>query len=579
MRGRLPTPTLFACLCGAASLLVAVWAAAAGLTHYATAIAGLVVLSATAGVVAVRGSDRAASLLLVAGCYGGILYSTTVLGVGSSVHLLTIPIALMCTALFRLRRTSALLATVVVPVGLLALVHVGGIGEQPSASLDPKMLSRLSTFVEFFAFTAALTVAALLVAADGDTVRAYAAANTATAIAAEQHSEELLQTRRRLRVTSEKLEVANAAMVRSARLTALGQLAGGLAHDFNNMLMAVQHFVTFARESMPAGSEALEDLDQAERATARATRLSRQLLQFSRQEPAVVRAIDCNDLVSELEEMLRRAVGSGIVIDVQLEPELPKIRANAAELEQVLVNLVINARDAIDGPGRIQIATRSRGGRVEIEVSDDGEGMPAEVRERAFEPFFTTKARDEGTGLGLSTCYAVVTGGGGDIDLQSEPGVGTTFRLSWPAVDAEASDWAAERRRNTVRRCSGGVVLLAEDDEVLRLTARRVLERAGFVVLAASSGIEALKVAESRPPDVLLTDIIMPGMSGTQLAASLRRSYPDLRVVFMTGCDVTELATGSGWSGEEPVMQKPVTPAQLVNGVCEVLEPGLSQAL
>ena len=374
---------------------------------------------------------------------------------------------------------------------------------------------------------------------------------------------------------------------RKARLEAIGQLAGGIAHDINNVLTAIGGFATLTLEDLDAGQpvdrEAIETIAAG---AARTGALTRQLLAFARRDVRPAETIHLGDVVRSVEPMLRGLIGEHITLETQTTGD-GHVRVAASHVEQIVVNLVVNARDAMPSGGRIRIDVSSVGmnepeviGRhidvapgayVALSVTDDGTGMPPEVAERVFDPFFTTKGPDEGTGLGLATVHGIVTGAGGTIWVYSEPGVGTTFRILLPEVDA-----APVAVGPPVDDPARGeeTVLLVEDEDVVRSLACRVLERAGFAVLAVGDPEEALELAATHPGrvDLLLTDVIMPRIQGPELAERIAAVRPGLRVLFTSGYT----AGGAGVTAAIPTdarfIDKPFTPSGLVAAVRAALD-------
>jgi CheY-like chemotaxis protein len=332
-------------------------------------------------------------------------------------------------------------------------------------------------------------------------------------------------------------------------LEAIGTLAGGVAHDFNNMLTSIIGFSHLLLQELESDSPLREFVDEIRKAADRAASLTRQLLTFSRRQVLNPVVLDLNSVVQNLSGMFRRLIGEDIVFEIVLGTKLGCVKIDPGQIEQAIVNLVINARDAMPRGGRLTIATSNAAipaeagqppqapdGCVVLAVSDTGTGMDADTRARIFEPFFTTKPIGKGTGLGLSTVYGLVQQSGGDISVSSEPGRGTTFRISLPRTEEQASEAAA---RSTEKHAGNGseVVLLVDDEEAVRSLARRILKSKGYKVLEAGSGDDALERARKHPGriDLLLTDVVMPGRSGPEIAQVLSRERPDLKVLYVSG--------------------------------------------
>jgi len=341
------------------------------------------------------------------------------------------------------------------------------------------------------------------------------------------------------------------AQVRHAqKMDAVGQLAGGVAHDFNNLLTVVTGYAGIVLSDLTPDSPIRADVAEILAASDRAGELTRHLLAFSRQQILRPRVIDLNPLVASMELMLRRVLTPDIELVIRLDPSLSTVNADPAQMEQVLMNLILNARDAMPNGGTIAIETHdaklrasvqgsiddAQGDYATLSVTDNGRGMTSEVQARIFEPFFTTKARGEGNGLGLSTAHGIVTQSGGRITVISKPDSGTTVTVwlprmkSRPDIAEKAADVAADVR-------GGETILLVEDDPAVRVTTKRLLERAGYTVLAASDGREGLEIQSSHPHgiDLLLSDMVMPGMNGRELVSLIHEREPDLPVLLMSG--------------------------------------------
>ncbi len=329
-------------------------------------------------------------------------------------------------------------------------------------------------------------------------------------------------------ITAERAQQAKAA--HQDRLALIGQLAGGIAHDFNNLLFIILNYAGMLEESLTS-PESQEDIQMISQAATSATDLVRQLLAFSRREAVKPKVVDVARLVTNMKKMLQRSIGPTIDIVVDAAPSGHHVLIDPSQLEQIVMNLVVNARDAISGRGRIIVRVAAAGRCVAIEVSDTGCGMSPEVAARVFEPYFTTKALGKGTGLGLATVHGIVQHVGGEISVVSELGRGTTFRVELPQTDL-APEHVSEHTTGPVAR---GRVLLVDDDDQLRRLTERMLRRSGYHVVTASCGPDALAAARRETFDILLADMVMPGMSGRDLAREILQDHPQVRVVFMSG--------------------------------------------
>jgi PAS domain S-box-containing protein len=385
---------------------------------------------------------------------------------------------------------------------------------------------------------------------------------------------------------AEALRRAQDQLQQAQRLDSVGRLAGGVAHDFNNLLGVIIGHCERARERAVGDRELEPRLEQVLSAAHRAAELTRQLLAFSRRQVLQPRVLSLNAEVSEMEKMLRRLIGEDVALVVRLDPELGSVRADPSQVAQVLMNLAVNARDAMPEGGTLTIETRNAeldeafardhppvapGRYVELRVTDDGAGMDEAVRRHVFEPFFTTKPDGMGFGLGLATVYGIVKQSGGYVWLDSSPGIGTTFTIHLPLVEGQAP----RPQPSTAPLPLGGreTVLVVEDQDGLRDLIAEMLEDAGYDVLTACDGQAALSTSQaaSRPIDLLVTDVVMPGMSGIELARRLRDACPRLRVLLMSGyaSGVVD-ARGEPWSGPS-VLEKPFTRTALLERVRQAL--------
>ncbi len=357
-------------------------------------------------------------------------------------------------------------------------------------------------------------------------------------------------------------------LAQAQRLESVGQLAGGVAHDFNNLLSVILSCVTFAREELDEASPVLEDVDEIGRAAERAAALTRQLLMFSRREVVHPEVLDLGALVLDLESLLSRSLGELVALEIACEEPLPPVLADRSRLEQVLVNLAVNARDAMPQGGALRISVGRAGEDVEVRVADEGTGMDPVIADRAFEPFFTTKAAGDGTGLGLATVHGIITDSGGQIAIDSAPGDGTVVHFTLPAAREELT--VAPKRAPAEHAAAGSArVLVVEDQDPVRRQAVRILERHGYEVRQAAGGDAAL--ADWEPVDVLVTDVVMPGMTGHELAQRATELAPGLPVVFMSGHTEDVVLLDGAREREIVFVQKPFTRDTLLDAVAQAL--------
>jgi PAS domain S-box-containing protein len=373
----------------------------------------------------------------------------------------------------------------------------------------------------------------------------------------------------------------------SQKMEAIGQLAGGIAHDFNNLLTTVLGYSDMALRQLPEKDPVRSEIEEIQKAGERAANLTRQLLAFSRKQVFEPKVIDVNGLIGNSSRMLARLVGEHVRLVTQLEPSLGSVRADPGQLEQVIVNLVVNARDAMPEGGTLTIRTRNAdvdagsarrhfgigpGRYVVLSVSDTGQGFDAETQKRVFEPFFTTKEKSRGTGLGLATVYGIVSQSGGQIFVSSEPGRGAMFAVYLPREGAAVL--ASGPASPVALRQGSETILLVEDEEAVRNLTRRLLESNGYTVLPAASAEQALEVAESHDGrlDMLLTDVIMPGLSGPELSRQLLGQRPDMRVLYVSGYPDETMASEGILDPGASFLQKPFTPDTLARKVREVLD-------
>jgi PAS domain S-box-containing protein len=377
------------------------------------------------------------------------------------------------------------------------------------------------------------------------------------------------------------------------RLESLGQLAGGVAHDFNNILAVITNYTELLAETMespapgPADlAAARKDLEQVSRAAERATRLTKQLLAFGRRDITQAQVLSLNHVIGDVEPMLRRTLGEHIHLITSLDRQLRPVYADPGQIEQILVNLAVNARDAMPSGGTLSIDTSNAeldpdditttdlqpGRYVRLRVSDTGSGMPPEVIERAFEPFYTTKPKGSGTGLGLATVYGIATAAAGNVHLYSEAGIGTTVTVVLPAVEAPldaGTTTAVPDRTAATDTPATETILLVEDEDALRQVAARILTRAGYHVLAATGGAQAIHIAQTHPGsiDLMLTDVIMPKMMGNEVAEHVQAIRPDLPVLYMSGYAEPVLTENGTLPDGVTIIEKPFTGRELLRCV------------
>lgn len=378
------------------------------------------------------------------------------------------------------------------------------------------------------------------------------------------------------------------------KMEAIGRLAGGVAHDFNNLLTVIFASGEFVQDELEPGSNAAEDMEQLLEAAQRASELTRQLLAFSRRQPMEPKVLNPNGVLVEVQRMLRRLLGEDIELETQLTPTLGNVRIDPGAFEQVIVNMAVNARDAMPHGGRLTLSTMNieqneprpvsmsarmpAGPYVQIEVADSGIGMTADLLEVIFEPFFTTKELGKGTGLGLSTCYGIVQQAGGYIHLESKPEQGTTFRIYLPRVPLAAEP------QNLINRPAvlGGseTVLLVEDEDQVRRLVARTLSVQGYNVLEARDAGQGLREAEAldAPIDILVTDVVMRDMDGLQLAERLSASYPSMRVLYISGYTPAEIANRGNLDPSATILSKPFRSEDLLRTVRAVLDASADRA-
>jgi signal transduction histidine kinase/ActR/RegA family two-component response regulator len=370
------------------------------------------------------------------------------------------------------------------------------------------------------------------------------------------------------------------------RMESVGRLAGGIAHDFNNLLTAILGYGELILGRIDEHDPLHGSVLEIRKAADRGALLIRQLLAFSRRQAARTSAVDLNEIITDQIDMLKRVVGEDVRFELNLEQGLAPVEADRSQMQQVIVNLAVNARDAMPRGGVLTIETRtakdpgllSRGECVVLRVADTGTGMDDETRARIFEPFFTTKEVGKGTGLGLSIVYGIVTQSGGEISVRSRPAEGTQFEIRFPRAAAEVPS-APEVKPEGIAPAHGETILLVEDDELVYRLVRQLLAGMDYHVLEAGSARQALEVSEqhSGPIDLLLTDVVMPQMSGTELAERLRMSRPKLKTLFMSGYSSDAVLPRAHMETNASFIGKPFTHEQLSKAIREALDAGAKQ--
>jgi len=376
-------------------------------------------------------------------------------------------------------------------------------------------------------------------------------------------------------------------VLQSQKMEAVGRLAGGVAHDFNNLLTVITSYSDLLLEDLAPGDAKRDDLEQVRKAADGAAALTRQLLAFSRQQVVEPRVVSLNTVVEGLQKILRRVIGEDIEVTIALAPDLESVRADVGQLEQVLMNLVVNARDAMPTGGRLTVETanvehdpeyaRDREAAAVrrfamLAVTDTGCGMDEATKARIFEPFFTTKETGKGTGLGLATVYGIVKQAGGFIWVYSEPGQGTSFKIYLPAVDATAERTTAAATTPAPRGTE--TVLLVEDAAAVRAVTKQMLERQGYTVLEAPDGEAGLRLAQRHRGVIhlLLTDVVMPRVGGRELAEQLARLRPDVKVLYASGYTDDSVVRHGILESGTAYLQKPFSPESLARKVRDVLD-------
>jgi signal transduction histidine kinase/CheY-like chemotaxis protein len=377
-------------------------------------------------------------------------------------------------------------------------------------------------------------------------------------------------------------------LIQSQRLEAIGRLSGGIAHDFNNLMTAVVGYSDLLTMKLVHDSDICKDIEQIKKAGQSAASLSRQLLAFSRKQILQPRVVDLNHIVDDIDKVLQRVIGEDISLITVLEPQLGYISVDPGQMEQVIMNIAVNARDAMPNGGKLTIETGNvyqderyaqkylgfqPGSYVMLAMTDTGTGMDEETKSHIFEPFFTTKEEGKGTGLGMSTVYGIVRQSNGHIFVYTEPGRGTTFKIYLPRIEGNAEP--EEKEELAVKVLNGTETLLVvEDNDSVRNLARKVLGDYGYTILEAEDGESALKLSEAHEGSIhlMLVDIVMPGISARDLVGRLKTFRPQMKVLYMSGYTENAIVHQGILTPGTPFLQKPFTPVGLVSKVREVLD-------
>jgi len=371
-------------------------------------------------------------------------------------------------------------------------------------------------------------------------------------------------------------------------MEAIGQLAAGVAHDFNNLLTVINGYSELLLDDVGDRADLREPLEEIWKAGERAASLTRQLLAFSRQQVLAPKILDVNEVIYDTEKMLRRLIGEDVELTTVLQHPLGSIKADRGQLEQVLLNLAVNARDAMPHGGQLTIETRdlvltddfaasrpgmAPGRHLALAVTDSGVGMSEEVKRHLFEPFFTTKDPGKGTGLGLAVVHGFVKQSGGCVEVRSEPGAGTGFTIYLPLVDARGGSGASVAEASLGHTRGTETILLVEDDDAVRALTKRVLQRCGYTVLEASRGTDGVRLAAAQrtPIHLLITDVVMPGIPGPMVAEQIRNLHPETKVLYVSGHTNDHVVRTGVLHDAVHFVQKPFAPEAIAHKVREIL--------
>ena len=391
--------------------------------------------------------------------------------------------------------------------------------------------------------------------------------------------------------TEEALHHSEEQLHHAQKMEAIGRLAGGVAHDFNNILTVISGYATMLARKLDNNPALRHEAEEIQDAIDRAAALTRQLLALGRKQPLKPRVLNLNGVIGGIEKMVRRLIGEDVELRMELDPAAGRVLADAGQIEQGIINLAINARDAMPSGGKLTIKTAHvaqnkaeplgdgelpPGRYTAIIVSDTGVGMTEEVKSHLFEPFFTTKPQGKGTGLGLATCYGIVKQSGGYIHVDAEPNRGATFKIYLPVASGSVED-ATPSEESSIIHAGKETVLVVEDEDSLRQFTIQLLRDAGYAALEARNGNEAMRILENsanRPVDVVVTDVIMPQMGGRELAEHVQRLHPKARIVFTSGYTGDKLDNSGVLQADVAFLAKPFSPTQLTQKIREVLENG-----